>query len=49
MSSFTGGVIRVPDESVTGDLITGILSGPGVVKVSGIFEEVDDGLQPTIM
>ena len=48
MSTFTGGVMRVPDESVTGDLITGILSGPGVVKVSVIFEDVDDSLQPTI-
>ena len=40
--------MRVPDESVTGDLITGILSGPGVVKVSVILDEVDDALQPTL-
>ena len=38
---------RVPDVLVTGDLITGMLSGPGAVKVSVILDDVKDSLQPT--
>ena len=47
MSTFTGGVMRVPDESVIGDLITGMLSGQGVVRVSVILDKAEASLQPT--